>query len=122
MTKKTVEGIHVDEDVPVPMRDGVVLRADVYTPPGAVRFPRWYSGLKRQTSGPWILVPIRDWSDAEAPPPLVLGVVEGNEDVALRGRASRKFASEAIYHLVLWLCPREQNGVARPAGGSLLKT
>ncbi len=33
------DGMHIDWDVPIPMDDGVVLRADVYRPIGVGRFP-----------------------------------------------------------------------------------
>jgi predicted acyl esterase len=33
------DGMRIDWDVPIPMDDGIVLRADVYRPPGPGRFP-----------------------------------------------------------------------------------
>jgi uncharacterized protein len=33
------DGVHVDRDVAIPMRDGVVLRADIFRPPGDGKFP-----------------------------------------------------------------------------------
>ena len=36
----------VDRNVPVPMRDGIVLYADVYRPSGPGRIPRCYSGRR----------------------------------------------------------------------------
>jgi hypothetical protein len=36
---ETRDGMRIDWDVPIPMDDGIVLRADVYRPPGAGRFP-----------------------------------------------------------------------------------
>ena len=33
------DGMRIDWDVPIAMDDGLVLRADVYRPPGPGRFP-----------------------------------------------------------------------------------
>src|SRR5919107_6093206 len=66
----------VDSGVAIPMRDGVVLRADLFRPPGAGRFP--------------VLVYRTPYSRIEAPPdPLVLAAVRRGYAVVLqdvRGR------------------------------------
>lgn len=38
-TSETTDSMHIDWDVPIPMEDGIVLRADVYRPPGPGRHP-----------------------------------------------------------------------------------
>jgi uncharacterized protein len=65
------EGMQIDFDVPIPMDDGIVLRSDVFRPPGAGRFPALLSygpygkGLSFQEgySSAWRLM-AREYPDA----------------------------------------------------------
>ena len=75
--------IRVDTAVAVPMRDGVVLRADLYRPPGDERFP--------------VLVHRTPYSRAESPTdPLVLAAVRRGYAVVLQDVRGR-YGSGGVY-------------------------
>ncbi|HET6837298.1 MAG TPA: CocE/NonD family hydrolase [Gemmatimonadales bacterium] len=75
--------VRVDTGVAVPMRDGIVLRADLFRPPGAGRFP--------------VLVYRTPYSRREAPPdPLVLAAVRRGYAVLLQDVRGR-YGSDGVF-------------------------